>query len=112
MNLLETDVKPILANQWVLGILTVVLFLYSSMAQQTLPSFMYTAFQNPFFNFVFFIAIVLVATAADFRSAFVVALLYMLLQYQFTQKKITEHFYDSLRSEGFAGDGYEDHATY
>ena len=37
----DQNIKNILANQYVLGFLTIILILYGSLAQQTLPTFMY-----------------------------------------------------------------------
>ena len=96
------DVKKYFDNPYILGSLTLVLILYGSMAQQTLPNFMYTLFDNRLFTFVIFLAIALLGTQ-DFKVAFIVALIYGVLMHNFSQKKITEAFLSGLRNEGFIG---------
>jgi len=98
------DLKPYFGNQWVLGAVTLVLILYGSLAQQTLPTFMYKLFDNRIFGFLMFAAIAFIGTQ-DFRVAFVVALIYGVLMHNFSQKKITEAFLSGLRNEGFTDDG-------
>jgi hypothetical protein len=109
LDFLNYDVKPYMSNPYVMGILVMVLFLYSSVGRDHLPLPVYRAFKNPMFNFLFFMAIVIVGTQ-DFRAAFVIALLYAFIQHQFSQTKIAEAFLAG--PEGFDGTGYEDHMTY
>ena len=87
-------------NQWVLGALTLVLILYGSMAQQTLPDFMYQLFDNRLFTFLMFLSIAFIGTQ-DITAAFIVALIFGVLMHNFNQKKITEAFLSGLRNEGF-----------
>ena len=92
----------LMTNQWVMGAATLILILYGSLAQQTLPHFMYQLLANPIFQFVMFGAIALIGTQ-DWMVAFVVALLYGVVMHNFSQKKITEAFLAGIRREGFAG---------
>jgi hypothetical protein len=91
------DVSTPLQNQWILGLLTLILIVYGSLAQQTLPDFMYALFDNRLFQFLVFAAIAFVGTQ-DWQVAFVVALLYALLMHNWSQKKITETFLSQLRN--------------
>lgn len=90
------DVSPYLQNPWILGILTLILIVYGSLAQQTLPDFMYMLFDNKLFQFLMFALIAFIGTQ-DWQVAFVVALLYALLLHNWNQKKITEAFMGELR---------------
>ena len=96
------NVGPYLQNQYILGALTLILLLYGSLAQQTLPDFMYRLFDNRLFTFIIFLLIGLIGTQ-DFRVAFVMALIYGVLMHNFSQKKITEAFLNGLKNEGFEG---------
>lgn len=100
------DLSPYFANQYILGALTLLLILYGSLAQQTLPTFMYQLFDNRLFTFIIFLLIALLGTQ-DIRVAFVVALIYGVLMHNFSQKKITEAFLSGLKKEGF--EGFSDH---
>ncbi len=94
------NVKPYLDNQWILGLITMILILYGSLAQQTLPTFMYKLFDNRLFTFFMFLSIAFAGTQ-DFRVAFVIALIFGVLMHNFSQKKITEAFLSGLKREGF-----------
>lgn len=96
------NLKPLFANQWVLGIVTLLLVAYGSMAQQTLPDFMYRIFDNTIFQFIIFAAIAFLGTQ-DWKVAFVVALIFGVIMHNLNQKKITEAFLSGLRREGFLG---------
>lgn len=98
--LTSIDLKPYFDNPWVLGIVTMVLILYGSLAQQTLPDFMYKLFDNRLFTFLMFLAIAFIGTQ-DFKVAFVVALIYAVAMHNFSQKKINEAFLSGLKNEGF-----------
>ena len=100
------DLSPYFANQYVLGAMTLFLILYGSLAQQTLPTFMYKLFDNRMFSFIVFLFIAMLGTQ-DFRSAFIVALIYAVLMHNFSQKKINEAFISGLKKEGF--EGFTDH---
>lgn len=96
----NVNLKPYFENQYLLGILTLILILYGSFSQQTLPNFMYQLLDNPFFNFIIYLIIAFVGTQ-DIKSAFVVALIYAVLMHNFNQKKINEAFISGLKNEGF-----------
>jgi hypothetical protein len=98
----NANLQPYLKNPYILGIVTLVLILYGSMAQQTLPEFMYKLFDNRIFTMMIFAAIAFIGTQ-DFTVAFVVALIYGVVMHNLSQKKITEAFLSGLRSEGFIG---------
>lgn len=94
------DLKPYFDNPYVLGAVTMILILYGSLAQQTLPNFMYKLFDNRLFTMLMFLAIAFIGTQ-DFKVAFVVALIYGVMMHNFSQKKINEAFLSGLRNEGF-----------
>lgn len=98
------NLKPYFDNQWILGIFTLVLIVYGSLAQQTLPDFMYRLFDNRIFTFIIFGLIAFLGTQ-DWKVAFVVALIYGVLMHNMSQKKITEAFLSGLKNEGFADYG-------
>ena len=107
MNFLKgNQFQPYFQNEYVLGALTLFLLIYGSMAQQTLPDFMYRLFDNRIFTFLMFFAISLIGSQ-DYKVAFVVSLIYGLLMHNFSQKKITEAFLNGLKNEGF--EGFTDH---
>lgn len=92
------DVGTYLQNPWILGLLTLILIVYGSLAQQELPHFMYVLFDNWFFRLIMFGLIAFIATQS-WQVAFVVALIFVLLMHYFNQKKITEAFIDELRRD-------------
>lgn len=96
------NIQPYFQNDYVLGALTAFLLLYGSLAQQTLPDFMYRLFDNRLFTSLIFFAIALISSQ-DYRVAFIVALIFGLLMHNFSQKKITEAFINGLKNEGFEG---------
>jgi hypothetical protein len=112
-NLQSIDLKPYLSNTYVVGALTLVLILYGSLAQQTLPDFMYRLFDNRLFTFLMFTAIAFLGTQ-DITVAFVVALLFGVVMHNLSQKKITEAFMSGLRNEGFtdADEGFTDYSDH
>ena len=101
---LNRFVNTSLENQYLFGGLTLLLLLYGSLAQQTLPDFMYKLFDNRLFTFLIFFAISLIGTQ-DYRVAFVVALIFGVLMHNFSQRKITEAFLNGLKNEGFESFG-------
>lgn len=104
-----TPFQHYLQNEYVLGALTLFLLIYGSLAQQTLPDFMYKLFDNRIFTFLIFFAISLIGSQ-DYKVAFVIALIYGLMMHNFSQKKITEAFLSGLKNEGFEGfEGLNDH---
>ena len=52
------DVGTYLQNPWILGLLTLILIVYGSLAQQELPNFMYVLFDNWFFRLIMFVLII------------------------------------------------------
>lgn len=85
------DIKSLLANQYVLGFLIIVLLLYGSLAQQPLPPFMYRLFESRWFTFLVLGSLALIATQ-DWCVAFIVALIFAVILHQLNQMKIKETF--------------------
>jgi hypothetical protein len=99
-NWFDYDVKPYLKNPIVFGVLTMIVILYGSYAQQPLPTFMDRLFKSPLFLMGMFFAIVMIGTQ-DVRAAFIVALASASLMHYYNQRLITEAFLEGLRQEGF-----------
>jgi hypothetical protein len=99
-NWLNYDVKPYFNNPIFVGVLTLVVILYGSYAQQPLPPFVEKLFKTPTFLMLIFFAIVMIGTQ-DFRAAFILALVAASLMHYYNQRLITEAFMEGLRQEGF-----------
>lgn len=95
----KLDLKPYLSNPYVYGSLTLFLVLYGSLAQQTLPDFMYRLFDNRLFTFIMFASIAFIGTQ-DSTVAFIVALLFGVVMHNLNQKKINESFLSAINHEG------------
>jgi hypothetical protein len=91
----DQNIKNILSNQYVLGFLTLILILYGSLAQQTLPKFMYNLFDNSLFIFLILLAITIIGTQ-DWYVAFLVALIFGVVMHRLNQTKIKETFESQL----------------
>jgi hypothetical protein len=92
--------SQLIKNKWIFGLLTMILILYGSLSQQTLPDFMYKLFDNPVFSFLMFGLIAFIGTK-DLLVSFIVALIYALIMHNLSQRKITDGFLEGLRNEGF-----------
>jgi len=97
LNRMNLAIQPYMQNQWVIGLLTMILIVYGSYAQQTLPDFMYRLFDNRLFNFIVFSLIVFIGIQ-NWTVAFVIALIYAVIMHNFSQKKINEAFMSGLKS--------------
>ena len=83
-------------NPYIVGLLTIILILYGSLAKQTLPDFMYRLFDNRIFTFIMFASISFIGTQ-DTTVAFIVALIFGVLMHNLNQKKINEAFLSGIR---------------
>lgn len=88
------------------GLLIIGVILYGSLSQQRLPDFMYSLFKKPYFQFIMYLGIAFLATK-DIHVAFIIALLFGIIGYQFNQRQINEAFLEGLANEGFQVEGFE-----
>ena len=87
----ELNIKNLLSNQYVFGFLAMILILYGSLAQQTLPDFMYKLFDNKLFTFLILLSITIIGTQ-DWYVALLVALIFGIIMHRLNQNKIKETF--------------------
>lgn len=95
---IDARMSQIFTNPWLLGLLTMILMVYGSLARQTLPGFMYKLFDNRLFTLLVFIMIVYMGLK-DWKVAFITALIFAVAMHNFSQKKISEAFYGGLNGE-------------
>jgi type II secretory pathway component PulF len=87
----EVQLKSYLSNPYILGFMIMILTLYGSLAQQTLPRFMYKLFDNRLFTFIMFASIAFIGTQS-WVAAFIVALIFAVIMHKLNQTKIKEAF--------------------